>query len=186
MLCPRCGFDAQNMKFCPECGMQMTAPQPVNQQYAVPPVQNQNPYAAPVQNPVPNPNPYAAPVQNPVPNPNPYAAPVQNPVPNANPYAAPVQNQPRVVPVGQPSPHVTPLQSNARVTPMQSNARVVPQPPKSSNRGLLIAAIIIGAVVVSGIVIAVCSSLFYQKNMITAGQTETNANSHKIEYQLKD
>ncbi len=158
MICPRCGFDAQNMKFCPECGMQMTAPQPVNQQYAVPPVQNQNPYAAPV----------------------------QNPVPNANPYAAPVQNQPRVVPVGQPSPHVTPLQSNARVTPMQSNARVVPQPPKSSNRGLLIAAIIIGAVVVSGIVIAVCSSLFYQKNMITAGQTETNANSHKIEYQLKD
>ena len=158
MICPRCGFDAQNMKFCPECGMQMTAPQPVNQQYAVPPVQNQNPYAAPVQNPVPNPNP----------------------------YAAPVQNQPRVVPVGQPSPHVTPLQSNARVTPMQSNARVVPQPPKSSNRGLLIAAIIIGAVVVSGIVIAVCSSLFYQKNMITAGQTETNANSHKIEYQLKD
>ena len=127
MICPRCGFDAQNMKFCPECGMQMTAPQPVNQQYAVPPVQNQNPYAAPV----------------------------QNPVPNANPYAAPVQNQPRVVPVGQPSPHVTPLQSNARVTPMQSNARVVPQPPKSSNRGLLIAAIIIGAVVVSGIVIAV-------------------------------
>ena len=158
MICPRCGFDAQNMKFCPECGMQMTAPQPVNQQYAVPPVQNQNPYAAPVQNPVPNPNP----------------------------YAATVQNQPRVVPVGQPSPHVTPLQSNARVTPMQSNARVVPQPPKSSNRGLLIAAIIIGAVVVSGIVIAVCSSLFYQKNMITAGQTETNANSHKIEYQLKD
>ena len=158
MICPRCGFDAQNMKFCPECGMQMTAPQPVNQQYAVPPVQNQNPYAAPA----------------------------QNPVPNANPYAAPVQNQPRVVPVGQPSPHVTPLQSNARVTPMQSNARVVPQPPKSSNRGLLIAAIIIGAVVVSGIVIAVCSSLFYQKNMITAGQTETNANSHKIEYQLKD
>ena len=172
MICPRCGFDAQNMKFCPECGMQMTAPQPVNQQYAVPPVQNQNPYAAPVQTRVPNPNPYAAPVQ--------------NPVPNANPYAAPVQNQPRVVPVGQPSPHVTPLQSNARVTPMQSNARVVPQPPKSSNRGLLIAAIIIGAVVVSGIVIAVCSSLFYQKNMITAGQTETNANSHKIEYQLKD
>ena len=149
MKCPRCGFDAQNMKFCPECGMQMPLPQPVNPQ-------NQNPYAPPA----------------------------HKPVPNANPYAPPVQNQPRVVPVGQPAPHVTPMQSNARVTPMQSNARLVAQPPKSSNKGLLIAAIIIGAVVLGGIAIAVFSGLFYNRNLLTAGESD-KVQPYKIEYQLK-
>ena len=141
MNCPRCGFDAKNMNFCPNCGLKMPTPQPSNQQ----------------------------------------------PAHSANPYAAPVQNAARVTPVPTAAAHVTPIQSTARVSSVPSSARVTAvAPPKSKNKALLIAAIIIGAVVVSGIVIAVCSSLFYQKNMITAGQTETNANSHKIEYQLKD
>ena len=39
MKCPRCGFDAQNTRFCPNCGLQMPVQQPTYQQ-PVPPMQS--------------------------------------------------------------------------------------------------------------------------------------------------
>ena len=107
MKCPRCGFDAPNTRFCPNCGLQMPVQQPTYQQ----------------------------------------------PVP-------PVQNTPRAVPVQTADAHVVPMQSAARVTSVPSDAHLTAvTPPKSRNTSLLVAAIIIGAVVVSGIVIAVLSAL---------------------------
>ena len=64
MNCPRCGFDAKNMNFCPNCGLKMPTPQPSNQQ----PAHSANPYAAPVQNaarvtPVPTAAAHVTPIQ---------------------------------------------------------------------------------------------------------------------------
>ena len=107
MKCPRCGFDAQNMKFCPECGLQMPA-QP------------------------------------------------------------PVQSAPRAVPVQTANPHVVPMQSAARVSSVQSDAHLTAvKPPKSKNTALLVAAIVIGMVVLSGIVIAALSGIFYNRSVFS-------------------
>lgn len=107
MKCPRCGYDAQNMKFCPECGLQMPA-QP------------------------------------------------------------PVQSAARAVPVQTANPHVVPMQSAARVSSVQSDAHLTAvKPPKSKNTALLVAAIVIGMVVLSGIVIAALSGIFYNRSVFS-------------------
>ena len=107
MKCPRCGFDAQNMKFCPECGLQMPA-QP------------------------------------------------------------PVQSAVRNVPVQAAAPRVVPMQSAARVSSVQSDAHLTAvKPPKSKNTALLVAAIVIGMVVLSGIVIAALSGIFYNRSVFS-------------------
>ena len=107
MKCPRCGFDAQNMKFCPECGLQMPA-QP------------------------------------------------------------PVQSADRTVAVQTANPHVVPMQSAARVSSVQSDAHLTAvKPPKRKNTALLVAAIVIGMVVLSGIVIAALSGIFYNRSVFS-------------------
>ena len=123
MKCPRCGFDAQNTRFCPNCGLQMPVQQPTYQQ----------------------------------------------PVP-------PVQNTPRAVPIQTADAHVVPMQSAARVSSVQSDAHLTAvTPPKSRNTALLVAAIIIGAVVVSGIVIAVLSGIFYNRSVFSSDEKATTA-----------
>lgn len=123
MKCPRCGFDAPNTRFCPNCGLQMPVQQPTYQQ----------------------------------------------PVP-------PVQNTPRAVPIQTADAHVVPMQSAARVTSVPSDAHLTAvTPPKSRNTSLLVAAIIIGAFVVSGIVIAVLSGIFYNRSVFSSDEKATTA-----------
>ena len=118
MKCPRCGFDAQNMKFCPECGLQMPA-QP------------------------------------------------------------PVQSAVRTVPVQTANPHVVPMQSAARVSSVQSDAHLTAvKPPKSKNTALLVAAIVIGMVVLSGIVIAALSGIFYNRSVFSPDDEQTTSRTY--------
>ena len=107
MKCPRCGFDAQNMKFCPECGLQMPA-QP------------------------------------------------------------PVQSAVRTVPVQTANPHVVPMQSAARVSSVQSDAHLTAvKPPTSKYSALRVAVMVSGMVVLSGIVIAALSGIFYNRSVFS-------------------